>query len=231
VDRISEWIVAVAGVGTAAMGLVQAMKGLSIGRFGLGLVGLGKIERHLGPAAVAALEVAYGRGAGRELLEGAWQDGAARLAETLRNGMRMAIFADEQREPVRLLIESLGHDANSVLEAVRALRAAGEGEPSLGSELGRKRELVARVEASIDARVAAAVAAGQHFYAASMQLAAMSVALVGCVLVAVVPADDALRPSMFTAVIVGLLAVPIAPLAKDLLALLNSIRGSLERRA
>ena len=77
-----------------------------------------------------------------------------------------------------------------------------------------------------------AVAVGKDFYASSMPLTASIVAVGGCLLVSKLdglPPD--LQPRPWVAVLVGLLAVPMAPVAKDLVGFLNTLRSTFEKKA
>jgi hypothetical protein len=229
-DSLLNWIAATAAVGTAAMGLVEALKVLSLPQgVSLGTLGLGKVKRHLGAPALAALAKVYGPDAGSTLLEGAWRKGSKELETMLGNGLRMAVFSE--LDDLGGFFEAFGQNREEISAAVKRLRqgeAAGPGAMDPASA----RERVARLEAAIDARVEAAVASGVDAYASGMRFAASVLAIVGCVLVAssdVIP--TAHRPSWGQAFLIGILSVPIAPIAKDVVGFLNSLRGTFERRA
>lgn len=220
-EQMGNWLLAAAAVGTAAMGVVEALKVVVIWRWSLALIGLGAVRRHLGSEALEALRVVYGPSTFQQFLEGAWRKGSEELAKTLRNGLRMALFAkDGTAAPA--LIAAYGQDPSSFALAVKALRAGS------GGNLGREREVVAQLEAVVDARVDAAVAAGRDLYVSSMQSIASGVAIAGCLLAHLtLPEGEA--PTFLVALVVGLLAVPIAPVAKDLVSFLNSLRTSFQK--
>lgn len=229
-DSLLNWIAATAAVGTAAMGLVEALKVMSLPEgLSLGTIGLGKVKRHLGAPALAALAKVYGRDAGTTLIEGAWRKGSKELETMLRNGLRMAVFSD--LEDLGGFIEAFGQNRDEISAAVKRLRqgdAAGSG--ALDPAIARER--VARLEAAIDAHVEAAVASGVDAYASGMRFAASVVSIVGCLLVTmsdVIPVEH--RPTLGQALLIGFLAVPIAPVAKDIVGFLNSLRGAFEKRA
>jgi hypothetical protein len=229
-DSLLNWIAATAAVGTAAMGLVEALKVLSLGQGrSLGTIGLGKVKRHLGRPAFAALAKVYGADAGTTLLEGAWRKGSKELEAMLGNGLRMAVFSD--LDDLGGFVEAFGQNREEISAAVKRLRQGSEAGPG-GMDPALARERVARLEAAIDAHVEAAVASGVDAYASGMRFAASIIAVVGCVLVAstgVLPVEN--PPSVPQALLVGLLAVPIAPIAKDIVGFLNSLRGAFEKRA
>lgn len=257
-DDFTSWAGITAGVGTAAMGLVEALKVLSVplpgGRtLALSTLGLGKVKRQLGSRAMRALKEVYGPDSMDALLEGAWRKGPDELGTILRNGLRMAVFAcgspPSEGAAIRTLDEgkffaAFGQPAEEVTEAVRLLRA---GEPAQsvgkGAELvaataagqalsfATARERVARLEAAIDARVLAAVASGRDAYVSGMHLAASVVSVGGCLAFYVSAAFvDRESVSFSQALLVGLLAVPVAPVAKDLVSFLGSLRNVFDRR-
>jgi hypothetical protein len=238
IDGISAWIALVAAVGMAAMGLVEALKvlmlpskllGIPLGRLArlsLATVGLGKVKDQLGAGAIDALATVYGPDAGTILLEGAWRKGPEELAKILRNGLRMAVFAGR----ADALIASLGQDAAAVGTSIKALQAGGAAAMAGATvtNFAVDRERIARLEAAIDARVEGAVAAGRDKYVSSMQCVASIVAIGGSLwLNAALPAGS--KPGFLAALMIGLLAVPVAPIAKDLVSFLSSLRASFEK--
>ena len=238
-DSFLNWLAATAAVGTAAMGLVEALKVLSLPKtlskvlklpsgLSLGTIGLGKVKRHLGRPAIAALEKVYGPDAGSTLLEGAWRKGSKELEATLGNGLRMAVFSD--LNDLEGFIEAFGQDPEEISAAVKRLRQ-GEKAESGAMDAALARERVARLEAAIDAHVEAAVASGVDAYASGMRFAASILAIVGCVLVqrSDLITDKTALP-MEKALLVGILSVPIAPVAKDIVGFLNSLRSAFEKR-
>ncbi len=231
IDTMTQGIVAAGAVGAAAMGLVEALKVVSLGEYSLALCGLGKVQAYLGGPAVAALRLVYGGAALPHLLEGAWRKGPAELEQVLSDGLRMAVFADLKDAPE--FIESFGQRADEIARAIARLRQGNDAPPD-AADPAAARERVARLEAAIDARVRAAVAAGRDKYASSMQFTAMLVALVGSICVAVATADGASSEvraaAVGQAILIGLLAVPIAPVAKDLVSFLNSLRDVFAKR-
>lgn len=230
-DSVLSWISVAGAIGTAAMGLVEALKVVTLpGGWSLATIGLGKVRRHLGVHAIRGLERVYGPGSGHQLLEGAWRKGPEELDQTLRNGLRMAIFANLPN--LGPFIEAFGQSGEEISEAVTRLRQ-GENAPSGAKDPAVARERVARLEAAIDARVRAAVAAGRDAYVSMMQLLASLVAVGGSVLVVyskALPESISKNLTSSEAILVGLLSVPIAPVSKDIVAFLNSIRTSFETR-
>lgn len=227
-EQLGNFALAAAAVGTAAMGIVESVKVVTIAGWGLALIGFGAVKRHLGRDALAALEIVYGQSTFEQFLQGAWRKGAEELAKTLRNGLRMAVFAKDGTAAPGL-ITAYAQDPIAFAAAVKLLRAGSAGSSGgSGASLGREREAVAQLEAVIDPRVDAAVAAGRDLYVSAMQSIASGVALGGCLLAhLMLPAGEA--PTFVVALVVGLLAVPIAPVAKDLVSFLSSLRTAFQK--
>lgn len=227
-DSIGNWVLLTGAVGTASMGLVEAGKAFSV-RFGdvaigLGVAGLGAVKRSLGKDARAAVESVYGEGAYGRFLEGAWRKGPDELETVLRNGLRMALFSGGTTATA--FVKDYGGDETKLAADVVLLRSG-----TAGADTAAARERVARLEAAIDARVQAAVASGRDQYAAACQVAAMVVAVVGCLIVSgstSIPAEH--RPPVPVALLIGFFAVPVAPVAKDVVTFLNSVRDAFGRR-
>ena len=231
-DSILNWIAVAGAVGTASMGIVESMKVVTIaGRWSLATIGLGKVRRCLGPEAIKALELVYGSEAGGLLLEGAWRKGPEALEKVLQSGLRMAVFGD--LKDLDGFIAAFGQKSDEISAAVKRLRA-GEAAGDRLLDPATARERVARLEAAIDARVQAAVAAGRDMYASSCQCLASIVAVAGSVLVTVMntgleSAD--INKEVGRAVLIGLIAIPIAPVAKDMVTFLNSLRTAFQQRS
>jgi hypothetical protein len=210
------------------MGLVEAAKLVTIpvcGRgYGLGVTGLGAVTRSIGAKAEAAIRHVYGSISYRNFLEGAWRKGPAELETALRNGLRLAVFSGDAK--ALGFVADFGHDPDAVAKDVATLRE-GKNTP----ETAAARERIARLEAAVDARGQAAVASGRDQYVAGMQFAAMVVSIAGCLVVRrSIDDTEPYKPEVYQALLIGLLAVPIAPVAKDLVAFLNSLRTAFAKR-
>ncbi len=207
-------IAAVGAIGTAAMAVVEKLKGTT----SLGEAGFDVLRARLGPLWETLL-VAFGREA-EGVLRGAYRGDDADLARLLRQGVRIGLTA-ENAPTVATTLGSV--DPAALAEAVRV---ALEG----GMATTAQRALIARYEAAADARIDGAVQASHDRYEALMRLSAALVA-VGLTLFAAAAlgrlgdGGDLLR-----AVFVGVVAVPIAPVAKDLADGLQSALAAIGRR-
>ena len=197
-DTLADLVARAALLGTAAMALVEAAKFTPLGR-----AGLGRVRAALGEAGMRALAQAYGEHSLGAVLDGSFRRGHLELAEVLRNGLRLGLTSDQAPElakqfgqaPARL-VAALANGARAGDEAVAAL---------------------ARFHAAIDARVDAAVASAHETYLGTLRVAGTALALAGSLGVALVTGQD-----LWLAVGIGLVAVPVAPLSKELLNLLRA---------
>lgn len=201
-------IAAMAGLGIAAMGLVDASKALW---GGVANIGFGHVERGCAPFANVLR-----RGAGQE-------DWAEVLRAQWRNGRDKEAQKALVRALVRLgltegAVEELSTLANVQPERLadlsRRLRAGEELGPEEVNALGR-------VDAIIGMRIDAAFERGDQQYRNVARLAAALVAI-ALALLAATASGGASRADVWIAFLVGLLSVPIAPLAKDLISSLSA---------
>jgi hypothetical protein len=203
---------AIGGLGTAAFALVDATKAF---KGGVSNFGYGFIEAALRPFS-APLDAAIGASAWREAVYAHWINGRPR---------------DEQKAIVKALIR-LGLSPKTAGD----LAAAGHVDPTALTDVARKLEsgaalveadinVLGRLDASVEAQLDAAFdRADQRYRNASKVFAGVAA------IVLALAANLALRsgPQAVTvigyghAVIVGLLAVPLAPIAKDLASSLST---------
>lgn len=246
-DAIVQFITAASLLGAAAFGFVEALK--THGWFGS--AGTGRVRQVLGKLA-GVLESVYGENSdapdpnalsGFELvLRGAFTCGPDALRQVLRNGLRLALTGGPGQAQ---LLTTLGQDKTKIDAALEVVRAGSKEVAGVLDEGHEKalvvaREAIGRVELLIDARVDAAVAAGDRAWAGWMRTQAMIVAMiVGAIVGGVDAAVGPPTPSnawtagaygMFYGLLVGLAAVPIAPLSKELLSLVSAARGALAGR-
>ena len=196
-DNLGTLVLAVGALGTAAFGIVEALKWTPIG-----LMGFGQINRLLGGPVMKALEVAYGPEY-LSLLKGQYRSGRteAQLAKTIRQGVRVGLTP----ETAAGLATRIGVVQPDDLTAVAESLQTGE---DLSDE---HRSILGRFELALDARIDAAMALANDKYAGSLRVVASAVAIVIALAVGLNAGED-----LLTSLVVGIAAVPIAPMAKDL---------------
>lgn len=166
-----------------------------------------------------ALKAAYGTDA-MDLLKTQYRAGRAKgdLPRTLRQGVRIGfgMFSPKDIETAATGLGVAGDVASlaaSALELARQQRppAAGEAPKALPTVGDDQRAALARLETTIDARVDAALALAQMQYITQTKVLAMIVALVIAFGVGLY-----LEQHPVYCFLVGIAAVPLAPVAKDL---------------
>jgi hypothetical protein len=201
-------ILATAALGTAAFGIVEALKGTPLGE-----AGFASIKKLLGPL-MLTLRTAYGQDY-EALLLGQYRGDSAELARTLRQGVRVGLTTEHTQK----VAEFLGTvDGDSLEAAVRMAESGGD----LPAEL---RNVIGRFELAADARIDAGLAKARSVYANTLRVTASILALgiAGVVGMAL--------GRFWQGMLVGLCAVPLAPVAKDLVAALQAATTALKGKA
>ncbi|MBX3274414.1 MAG: hypothetical protein KF729_29385 [Sandaracinaceae bacterium] len=173
-----------------------------------------------------ALDAVYGPAGKEALLEQSFRRGREEVVAHLKNGLRMALSSTAGGA----FAAHLGQEAETLSAAIAKLHDPKQDPDQLVAE----RALLMRAEMAIDARVDAAVAAafdrnGTWLRSIAMFLAVGAGMIVGGVLEREGSAS-AIGAGVGYGFLVGLAAVPIAPIAHDLVRLLNSARQALDRR-
>lgn len=200
------------GLGVAAMGVVQALKAVSVpvGKkrwTSLSHLGLGKCREVLGKDGMTALCCAYGATGFDLLLEGAWREGAAAAEVFVGEGLMLAARTPGPGQ--KAICARLGRSEESLTELLQSV------DPSDGC---------ADLRSVLFAHAKAAVSAGRDRYALGLQLTASAIALGGSFLMAWLDTPAGESPQWFKAFVVGVVAVPLAPVAKDLAAIVANVR-------
>lgn len=208
-NNMGEAVLAVGALGTAAYGIVDVSKGMW---GGVSRVGYGHIARTLAPFA-PALDAAAGKARWRDMLFAHWLNGRP---------------ADEQKALAKGLVR-LGlspETAPKVAEAGRvepARLTAVAGKLNDGSELDEAdMNILGRFDAALDFELDSAFErADQQYRSAAKGMAAGVAVLLAIVATFVIHSQGPAMgwpsiDSLALAVLVGILAVPLAPVAKDL---------------
>lgn len=209
---LSEMILATGALGTASFGVVEGLKWTSW----FGEAGFGAISNTLGKHLMTALERAYGKDYER-LLRAQYRksdQSQKELAKTLRQGIRVGLSSDDAKS----LAEFLGNiDDEALSQAIKASIS--------GQELKDEyRNVLGRFELAVDARIDASLTLARDQYIGFMRGAA-TLFSVGIALLAGLAMPDI---EMTQAVIVGIAAVPLAPIAKDVVGALQATTKALK---
>jgi len=198
-----ELIAATGAVGTAAMGIVELLKSTSLGE-----LGFATLVRVLGREPLASIGRAYGPDS-ETLLRALYRAGRGRgdLRRTLRQGLRVGLTPDDAPALAAQIGVVHGDELAAIARAIGSGRALEEHEQSV----------LGRFELALDARIDAALALAESGYVRGMRLAASLVAI-GLAFGGAWLLPAAAGPSdskWLMALLVGITAVPIAPIAKD----------------
>jgi len=205
----------VGALGTAAFGIVEALKWTNLGE-----AGFKQIEKLLGAAIVKTLRVAYGPNY-EQLLRAQYRQDAhlqTGIGKTLRQGVRIGLNA----ENATLIAEELGTvDGESLATAARAVAEGGD----IGAD---KRAVIGRFEVAVDARIESALSRAQDVYIGTMRVAASIVAILMSELV--VLTHSVTGVTQIQALLIGIAAVPMAPIANDVVGALQAATKALKAR-
>jgi len=228
--RLGTTILAVGALGTAAFGIVDGLKMIPwIDLAGFERLFSRRVARggrrwptvirgNLDPL-MPALELAYGADV-IEVLKAQYRSarGQGDLPRTLRQGTRIGLGLMSEADVARLA-QALGlppdtaRTVGRVLVATRDVRPPALGQaavPPMPAVTADDRAALARLETAIDARIDAALVLAETLYVTQTKLVASVVALgIAIGVGAMLHASWPLR------IIVGLAAVPLAPVAHD----------------
>lgn len=216
-SNVIAFVTAAGSMGTAAFGLAEALKGFPFP----GVVGISRIERMLGEAGRAALQSVYGEHDYRALLRGSYRKGPDTIGQVVKNGLAAAL--DTPHLPA--LAGHFGQDPVRLERAIAVLRDADSSEEDKIAQ----RAVLGRFELAVDARMNAAACSAQSLYVATMQVLAGTIAVVGGTLAGALYPEDFVH--WYDGLLLGLVAVPLAPVAKDVTAFLRSASEAVATRA
>jgi hypothetical protein len=212
-DEWGELVLAAGALGTAAFGIVEGLKWIPL----VGEAGFTSLLKLLGRALQSALRVAYGDQFER-MLRAQYRGDQEDLTTVLRQGMRIGL-TPKNAENIAL---ELG-----VVEPARLTEAAVAVET--GAPLtAEQRNAIARFELAADARVDAALSLAQDHYKRLSRFLAGVVAVALAIFAAYVLAGN--WSLLGKAVLIGIAAVPLAPVAKDVAGALKAATEALRAK-
>lgn len=204
-------VLAIGALGTAAFGIVEGLKWTWIG-----LYGFRQIKDLLGEPVMKALAIAYGPEYMR-LLKAQYRANrtADALPTTLRQGARVGLTPETAEELAKQVGVVGGEDLRRVASTA-----------CKGVELeSADRNILARFELALDARVDAALALADDKYVGGVRITASVVAIFIAWLV-----GQSANVDLWAWLVVGIVAVPVAPIAKDVASALQSASKALPGR-
>lgn len=220
---IGDIVIAIGALGTAAYGIVDGFKFFR----GWAAAGFRRIQDTLGTAVYQSLEIAYGTDFEKILTSQYIKDRTkGDIVQSLRQGTRVGLTPENAGTMAR----SLGIQINPDKLTVIAQKIATGG--TLNSS---ERNILSRFELAVDARIDAALSLAETRYVATMQLrasiVAISLAFAATYFMETTSNVATVNSSDFLlAFVVGVMAVPIAPIAKDVASGLQSAARAVGRR-
>lgn len=208
-ENLGAIVLATGALGTAAFGIVEGLKRWRR----LGEAGFHAITTVLA-AITETLRAAYGPDV-EKLLRAQYRGAQGELARVIRQGARIGLTPDNAEAVARGL---------GMIDAAQLKRAAVAMES--GQELPAElRNVLGRFELAVDARVDAALTLAQDYYAGTTKIVASIVALIIAVSVGVY------LGRVFESVLIGLAAVPLAPIAKDVVSAIKAASDALKPKS
>ena len=206
-------MLAVGALGTASFGIIEGLKWTH-----LGLAGFGQISKLLGDPVMKALQIAYGPEY-RSLLQAQYRANrtSGDLPRSLRQGARIGLTPDT----AEALACQVGVVGGVELKAVAGALQKGK------NLTESQRAVLGRCELALDARIDAALALANDRYIGIIRVMASFVSICIALVVWGAIAPEGVRAWM--ALFVGIAAVPIAPIAKDLASALQSAAKAISR--
>lgn len=224
-DDLGTLILATGALGTAAFGIVEVLKGIVlIGSFGFrGL--MDRLDAFDDP-----LRVAYGRDY-EEYLRALYLTDHTEFESALRQGIRIGLVEDNARRVADFVEVVSPDDLKKAVTFQSSLNSEEEGIDSPDADDFRR--VLGRFDLAVDSRVDAALNNALRVYTLWIRFLAVFVSVgialgVGYYLEQKEPEDQSL---FFISILVGLAAVPVAPVTKDLVAAVSSATKAIRRRS
>lgn len=209
-DNLGAAVLAVGALGTAAFGIVEGLKRWRL----VGEAGFEAIVRILGPL-MDTLRSAYGPDA-IGLLRAQYRGDSQDLARTMRQGTRLGLSA-RNAEKLAAALGVVG--ATELAEAAAAVES--------GHELtAEQRNVIGRFELAADARIDAAMILALDRYKGTVRIAASFVA----VAIALGVGEQFENVTRLESLLIGIAAVPLAPVAKDVATAVRAAAEALRAR-
>jgi len=217
IDTLGRAVAAAGALGTASFGIVEALKWTPLGE-----AGFAQIRSYLGRDLESALRIAYGDEFERLLRAQYRLDSQPQsiIAKSLRQGVRIGL-TPENAAPIARYLGSV--DPNDLQAATTAVQ---KGAPLSDDN----RAAIGRYELAADARISSALARAQDVYLGTVRVAASVCSIVLAEVAAWLLGGQtgADVPSMWlVGLLVGVVAVPLAPIANDVVNALQAATRAL----
>lgn len=215
-DYLTEMVLAAGALGIAAFGIVDGLKWTFAGTFGFST-----ILKMVQPAA-DALALAFGP-EWKDILKEQYRNGRAKgtARATIRQGIRIGLTGDNARDVCRIAPVVAPDDLAAVVDKMR------HGDDLSDVDQG----ILGRFELGLDARLDGAFGKAEAQYVGYARALAGVIAVAASLVAAGYLAEQSSVSHIWLrAVIVGFVAVPLAPISKDVANALTAAGRALGRR-
>lgn len=204
---VGEILLAIGAWGTVAFGIVEGMKWTA-----LGTSGFPQIPKFLGAALMEAITNTYGAES-RELLIALYRDEQTNISTWLRQGIRFGMRPDNAEE---MAVQVGVVNPDSLVVVAEKITS--------GVELTAFDKFVLdRFELAVDARINAALARAVQVHRTIIRSTATTISICLALLFAWLMADGWAFINWKIALLVGIVAVPLAPVAERVSKALQSV--------
>lgn len=211
-ENLGTIVLAVGALGTASFGIVEGLKWTFVG-----LSGFRQIPKLLGGPVMKALRVAYGPEY-LSLLRAQYRANrtSGELPKSIRQGARVGLTPETAAE----LANQIGVVNEADLKAVASTLQKGK------DLTDAQRSVLGRYELALDTRIDAALALANDKYIGYIRVLASAISI--GIALGVWRTTEGIE--LLEALIVGVAAVPIAPIAKDLASAIQSAAKAMPQR-
>lgn len=213
ITNIGNIIAAVAALGTASMGLVDALK--VFGRFGPSNIGFGDIRAQLTPFFPAQAAGAYNSGMLLQTLRANWVNGVDKSQQKAK--AKSLIHLGLSKGNAARLSAAAGVDPVA-LQSIAARTAAGD------TATTQELNVLGQFDAILSAVLDAAYERADQRYRNSCKALATVIAVALSLIAA-----NLMQANFIAALIAGIAAVPLAPVSKDLVTSLQAAAASIQK--
>jgi hypothetical protein len=215
-DAVGMIVAAAGALGTACFGIVEALKWTPLGE-----AGFGQITKLLGPDLLGTLRVAYGAQYEKLLRAQYRQDSQQQtlIAKSLRQGVRLGL-TPTNAAAIATYIGTV---------TPQSLQSAATNVANAAALTPTDQNAIGRFEMAVDARIDSALSQAQDAYLGTIRCSASVLAIViaEAVWFMLGPSSGV---SPLGALLVGLVAVPLAPIANDVVAALQAATKAMRGR-
>ena len=221
-DDLITLVLATGALGTSAFGIVEALKWTAIGT-----AGFKSLKKMLGPV-WDSLTKAYGNQF-ETVMKAQYRGDQKELARMVRQGARVSLTPENATEMADFLSVVDSEDLKKAADFVQSgEEIEDEGEKKEDAEKARLRLVLGRFELALDGRIEAALTLARSRYIGWTRGAATTIALSVAFGVGLYLSNgEILSGKMLKAMLIGLAAVPLAPVAKDLSKALRQARTAI----